>query len=142
VVLKQSQVPGMVFKRVLDNLPVEIEPSRFTTASGSIPEMTTEKPAIVLSHNPGPRNITTIGSDDTCRRRLRTGNIFLQVRTPAVFGQDTIGVDIAERLSDLFEGYNGHLPVIYSSTDIRVVGRDGAWYLTNCVLTYEFEIVA
>lgn len=134
-----SDVSGIVYNRVLANLPVEITPDRFTIASGQLPDDTTEKPGLILTHNPGPWTITTLGGEGVCRRRLRTGNVFLQVRTPAQYGMDTLSIDIADRLAKLFEGVWQDRPLIYTSVDIRHQGRDNAWFLMNVVLSYEYE---
>lgn len=136
-----SDVSGVVYNRVLANLPVEITPDRFTIASGNLPDDTTGKPGIILTHNPGPWAITTLGGEGVCRRRLRTGNVFLQVRTPAQYGMDTLSLDIADRLARLFEGIWQDRPLLYTGVDVRYVGRDNAWFLANTVITYEFEEV-
>lgn len=136
-----SDVSGVVYNRVLDNLPVEITPDRFTIASGNLPDDTTGKPGLILMHNPGPWAITTLGGEGVCRRRLRTGNVFLQVRTPAQYGMDTLSLDIADRLARLFEGIWQDRPLLYTGVDVRYVGRDNAWFLANTVITYEFEEV-
>ncbi|RTA29644.1 hypothetical protein e2701_00049 [Klebsiella phage e270.1] len=136
-----SDVSGVVYNRVLDNLPVEITPDRFTIASGNLPDDTTGKPGLILTHNPGPWAITTLGGEGVCRRRLRTGNVFLQVRTPAQYGMDTLSLDIADRLARLFEGIWQDRPLLYTGVDVRYVGRDNAWFLANTVITYEFEEV-
>lgn len=136
-----SDVSGVVYNRVLDNLPVEITPDRFTIASGNLPDDTTGKPGLILTHNPGPWAITTLGGEGVCRRRLRTGNVFLQVRTPAQHGMDTLSLDIADRLARLFEGIWQDRPLLYTGVDVRYVGRDNAWFLANTVITYEFEEV-
>lgn len=136
-----SDVSGVVYNRVLVNLPVEITPDRFTIASGNLPDDTTEKPGLILTHNPGPWAITTLGGEGVCRRRLRTGNVFLQVRTPAQYGMDTLSLDIADRLARLFEGIWQDRPLLYTGVDVRYVGRDNAWFLANTVITYEFEEV-
>lgn len=136
-----SDVSGIVYNRVLDNLPVEITPDRFTIASGNLPDDTTGKPGLILTHNPGPWAITTLGGEGVCRRRLRTGNVFLQVRTPAQYGMDTLSLDIADRLARLFEGIWQDRPLLYTGVDVRYVGRDNAWFLANTVITYEFEEV-
>lgn len=136
-----SDVSGVVHNRVLANLPVEITPDRFTIASGNLPDDTTGKPGLILTHNPGPWAITTLGGEGVCRRRLRTGNVFLQVRTPAQYGMDTLSLDIADRLARLFEGIWQDRPLLYTGVDVRYVGRDNAWFLANTVITYEFEEV-
>lgn len=136
-----SDVSGIVYNRVLANLPVEITPDRFVIASGNLPDDTTEKPGLILTHNPGPWAITTLGGPGVCRRRLRTGNVFLQVRTPTQYGMDTLGVDIADRLAKLFEGIWEDRPLIYTDIDVRNQGRDKAWFLVNTVITYEYEEV-
>ncbi|HIC1467030.1 TPA: hypothetical protein ACWZ76_004336 [Klebsiella pneumoniae] len=136
-----SDVSGVVYNRVLANLPVEITPDRFTIASGNLPDDTTGKPGLILTHNPGPWAITTLGGEGVCRRRLRTGNVFLQVRTPAQYGMDTLSLDIADRLARLFEGIWQDRPLLYTGVDVRYVGRDNAWFLANTVITYEFEEV-
>lgn len=136
-----SDVSGVVYNRVLANLPVEITPDRFTIASGDLPDDTTGKPGLILTHNPGPWAITTLGGEGVCRRRLRTGNVFLQVRTPAQYGMDTLSLDIADRLARLFEGIWQDRPLLYTGVDVRYVGRDNAWFLANTVITYEFEEV-
>ena len=136
-----SDVSGVVYNRVLANLPVEITPDRFTIASGNLPDDTTGKPGLILTHNPGPWAITTLGGEGVCRRRLRTGNVFLQVRTPAQYGMDTLSLDIAYRLARLFEGIWQDRPLLYTGVDVRYVGRDNAWFLANTVITYEFEEV-
>lgn len=136
-----SDVSGVVYNRVLANLPVEITPDRFTIASGNLPDDTTGKPGLILTHNPGPWAITTLGGEGVCRRRLRTGNLFLQVRTPAQYGMDTLSLDIADRLARLFEGIWQDRPLLYTGVDVRYVGRDNAWFLANTVITYEFEEV-
>ena len=136
-----SDVSGVVYNRVLANLPVEITPDRFTIASGNLPDDITGKPGLILTHNPGPWAITTLGGEGVCRRRLRTGNIFLQVRTPAQYGMDTLSLDIADRLARLFEGIWQDRPLLYTGVDVRYVGRDNAWFLANTVITYEFEEV-
>ena len=136
-----SDVSGVVYNRVLANLPVEITPDRFTIASGNLPDDTTGKPGLILTHNPGPWAITTLGGEGVCRRRLRTGNVFLQVRTPAQYGTDTLSLDIADRLARLFEGIWQDRPLLYTGVDVRYVGRDNAWFLANTVITYEFEEV-
>lgn len=134
-----SDVSGVVYNRVLANLPMEITPDRFTIASGNLPDDTTGKPGLILTHNPGPWAITTLGGEGVCRRRLRTGNVFLQVRTPAQYGMDTLSLDIADRLARLFEGIWQDRPLLYTGVDVRYVGRDNAWFLANTVITYEFE---
>lgn len=134
-----SDVSGIIYSRVLANLPVEITPDRFVIASGGLPDDTTEKPGLILTHNPGPWAITTLGGEGVCRRRLRTGNVFLQVRTPAQYGMDTLSIDIADRLAKLFEGVWQDRPLIYTGVDVRHQGRDNAWFLTNTVITYEYE---
>lgn len=139
--MKISDVSGVVYNRVLANLPVEITPDRFTIASGNLPDDTTKKPGLILTHNPGQWAITTLGGDGVCRRRLRTGNVFLQVRTPAQYGMDTLSLDIADRLARLFEGIWQDRPLLYTGVDVRYVGRDNAWFLANTVITYEFEEV-
>ena len=136
-----SDVSGVVYNRVLANLPMEITPDRFTIASGNLPDDTTGKPGLILTHNPGPWAITTLGGEGVCRRRLRTGNVFLQVRTPAQYGMDTLSLDIADRLARLFEGIWQDRPLLYTGVDVRYVGRDNAWFLANTVITYEFEEV-
>lgn len=136
-----SDVSGVVYNRVLANLPVEITPDRFTIASGNLPDDTTGKPGLILTHNPGPWAITTLGGEGVCRRRLRTGNVFLQVRTPAQYGMDTLSLDVADRLARLFEGIWQDRPLLYTGVDVRYVGRDNAWFLANTVITYEFEEV-
>lgn len=136
-----SDVSGVVYNRVLANLPVEITPDRFTIASGNLPDDTTGKPGLILTHNPGPWAITTLGGEGVCRRRLRTGNVFLQVRTPAQYGMETLSLDIADRLARLFEGIWQDRPLLYTGVDVRYVGRDNAWFLANTVITYEFEEV-
>lgn len=139
--MKISDVSGVVYNRVLANLPVEITPDRFTIASGNLPDDTTKKTGLILTHNPGPWAITTLGGEGVCRRRLRTGNVFLQVRTPAQYGMDTLSLDIADRLARLFEGIWQDRPLLYTGVDVRYVGRDNAWFLANTVITYEFEEV-
>lgn len=139
--MKISDVSGVVYNRVLANLPVEITPDRFTIASGNLPDDTTKKPGLILTHNPGPWAVTTLGGEGVCRRRLRTGNVFLQVRTPAQYGMDTLSLDIADRLARLFEGIWQDRPLLYTGVDVRYVGRDNAWFLANTVITYEFEEV-
>lgn len=139
--MKISDVSGVVYNRVLANLPVEITPDRFTIESGNLPDDTTGKPGLILTHNPGPWAITTLGGEGVCRRRLRTGNVFLQVRTPAQYGMDTLSLDIADRLARLFEGIRQDRPLLYTGVDVRYVGRDNAWFLANTVITYEFEEV-
>jgi hypothetical protein len=52
---------------------------------------------------------------------------------------DTLSIDIADRLAKLFEGIWQDRPLIYTSVDIRHQGRDNAWFLTNVVLSYEYE---
>lgn len=137
--MKISDVSGIVYNRVKLNLPVEIPSDRFIIASGTLPNDTSTKPGLVMTHNPGPWAITTLGGEGVCRRRLRTGNIFLQVRTPTQPGMDTLGLDIADRLARLFEGVWSDTPLLYTGVDVRYQGRDNAWFLTNTVITYEFE---
>lgn len=137
-----TDVPDIVYKVISESLPPEIAPDRFTIISGAIPNDDTEKPALILSHVPGPWATTTIGGPGVCRRRLRTGLIFLQVRTPAQYGQDSLGINIAEQIGKLFEVRWEDLPLKYTAVDIRAQGRSDAFYLCNCVLTYEFDTVA
>lgn len=134
-----ADVSNVVYNRVLAGLPVEITPDRFRIASGDLPADTTEQPGLILTHNPGPWAITTLGGEGVCRRRLRTGNVFLQVRTPAEYGMDTLCIDIADRLARLFEGVWQDRPLLYTGVDVRYQGRDNAWFLTNTVITYEYE---
>lgn len=136
-----ADVSNIVYNRVLAGLPAEIETDRFIIASGDLAADTTEKPGLILTHKPGPWMITTLGGEGVCRRRLRTGNVFLQVRTPTEYGMDTLCTDIAGRLGKLFEGIWQDRPLIYKDIDIRDQGRDGSWFLTNTVITYEFEEV-
>lgn len=140
--MNQSDVSDIVYKVVVASLPSEILPERFTILSGDIPNDDTQIPGLILSHVPGPWAITTLGGNGVCRRRLRTGNVFLQVRTPIGYGQDQLGIAIAEQLGNLFEGRWQDLPLKYTGVDIRAQGRSDAWYLCNCVLTYEFDNVA
>jgi hypothetical protein len=136
-----ADVSNIVYNRVLAGLPAEIETDRFVIASGDLEVDTTEKPGLILTHNPGPWTITTLGGEGVCRRRLRTGNVFLQVRTPAEYGMDTLCIDIGDRLGRLFEGVWQDRPLLYTGIDVRYQGRDNAWFLTNTVITYEFEEV-
>lgn len=136
-----ADVSNIVYNRVLAGLPAEIETDRFVIASGDLEADTTEKPGLILTHNPGPWAITTLGGDGVCRRRKRTGNVFLQVRTPAEYGMDTLCIDIGDRLGRLFEGVWQDRPLLYTGIDVRYQGRDNAWFLTNTVITYEFEEV-
>lgn len=136
-----ADVSNIVYNRVLAGLPAEIENDRFVIASGDLEADTTEKPGLILTHNPGPWTITTLGGEGVCRRRLRTGNVFLQVRTPAEYGMDTLCIDIGDRLGRLFEGVWQDRPLLYTGIDVRYQGRDNAWFLTNTVITYEFEEV-
>lgn len=117
---------------------MEIPAARFTIASGNLPNDTTQIPGLILTHNPGPWAITTLGGEGVCRRRTRTGNIFLQVRTPAEYGNDTLSLDLADRIARLFEGTNDGI-VKYDETNVQNVGRSGAWWIANCVITYQFE---
>lgn len=133
-----SEVSDLVYNRVAANLPVEIPAARFTIASGNLPNDTTQIPGLILTHNPGPWAITTLGGEGVCRRRTRTGNIFLQVRTPAEYGNDTLSLDLADRIARLFEGTNDGI-VKYDETNVQNVGRSGAWWIANCVITYQFE---
>lgn len=123
------------FKRLRDNLPVGIN---LTIASGTISNMSTTEPTIVMTHNPGPRYPTTIGD---CKRRTREGIIYFQVRYPAINGGDTQCMILSEKIAKLFEHvYNGNW-LRYGDTECRNLGRDGAWYMYNVVINYSFEEV-
>lgn len=133
-----TQVGDDAFIRLKNNLPVEVDADRVTIESGAIPNMTTDKPAIVMSHTPGPRYATTIGD---VKRRQRDGIIYFQVRTPAAFGAETKCIEISEKVSRLFEYvYVGNC-LRYNECEIRKLGRDGAWYICNVVVNYSYEEV-
>lgn len=125
------------YSRVLGALlDIGVEPSRFTIASGTIPNMSTDKPAIVMTHNPGLRYPTTIGA---CKRRERVGIIYFQVRFPAIKGGDTLSMIAAEKISKLFESVYVGDSLRYNDVELRNIGRDGAWYLYNVVVNYSYE---
>lgn len=140
--MRQSDVADVAYKLVLNNLPSEVDPSRLWIKSGNIPNDDVQSPAIVLTHVPASWAVTTLGGEGVCRRRDRNGLIFLQVRTPTEEGMDNLGIKIAEDLGNLFEGRWQDLPIVYTGVELREPLRDGAWFLTNCVITYKFEIVA
>lgn len=133
-----KQVGDDALIRLKNNLPSEVDPDRVTIESGEIPDMTTDKPAIVMSHAPGLRYATTIGD---VKRRERVGIIYFQVRTPAEYGSDTECINISEKVSRLFEYvYVGNC-LRYNECEIRKLGRDGAWYICNVVVNYSYEEV-
>lgn len=125
------------YKRVFNELPnLGVDTGRYTIASGEIPNMSTDKPAIVMTHQPGLRYPTTIGD---CKRRERVGIIYFQVRYPAVKGGDTACMTIAEKISRLFESVYVGNSLRYNDVELRNIGRDGAWYLYNVVVNYSYE---
>lgn len=134
-----ADVSNIVYQRVLAGLPPEIPATRFKIASGNLDADSAKTPGLILTNNPARFTITTLGGEGVCRRRLRTGTIFLQVRVPAEYGGDTRCIDIAGRLAQLFEGVWQDRPLLYKDIDVRYQGRDNAWFITNTVINYEFE---
>ena len=136
----QSDILNIVYNRILT---ANIVPSgRLFTSSNAPIEQQVSQPRVVLTLLPATGQITTLGSDDVCRRREYGGVVFAAVHTPIKQGGDTLGIRYAEQIQALFEGRNADAPLYYDNVAVRTTGRDGtAAYVTNCVITYRLETV-
>jgi hypothetical protein len=135
----QSDILNVVYNRIT---AANILPGRVFTSSNVPLEQQVSQPRIVLSLLPATAEITTLGSDDVCRRREYGGVVFAAVHTPIQKGEDITGIRYAEQIQALFEGRNADAPLYYDNVAVRTTGRDGtAAYVTNCVITYRLETV-
>ena len=135
----QSDILNVVYNRIT---AANILPGRVFTSSNVPTEHKVDQPRIVLTLLPATAEITTLGSDDVCRRREYGGLVFCAVHTPIQPGKDITGIRYAEQIQALFEGRNADAPLYYDNVAVRTTGRDGtAAYVTNCVITYRLESV-
>lgn len=135
----QSDILNVVYNRIQ---AANILPGRLFTSSNCPIEQKVTQPRIVLTLLPATAQITTLGSDDVCRRREYGGLVFCAVHTPIQRGEDIAGIRYAEQIQALFEGRNADAPLYYDNVAVRTTGRDGtAAYVTNCVITYRLESV-
>lgn len=137
-----SEILDPVYVRVRDNLPVGLTADRMFTATTNPTEQSVTKSKVVLYLEPAASRITTLGSEEVCRRFERAGTIRVVVHTPAQVNGDIAGIMIAEQIAALFEGYAGHSPVHYDNVAVRSTGRDGnAAWLTSVVMSYRLDVV-
>lgn len=135
----QSDILNIVYNRIA---AANILPSRLFTSANCPVEEQVSQPRIVLTLLPATGQITTLGSDEVCRRREYAGVVFCAVHTPIKAGGDILGIRYAEQVQALFEGLNADAPLYYDNVAVRTTGRDGtAAYVTNCVITYRLETV-
>ena len=135
----QSDILNVIYNRIV---AANILPGRVFTSSTVPTEQKVTQSRIVLSLLPATGGITTLGSDDVCRRREYGGVVFCAVHTPLQRGGDILGIEYAEQIQALFEGRNADAPLYYDNVAVRTTGRDStAVYVTNCVITYRLETV-
>ena len=138
----QSDILNIVYNRIAANMPSGVSPSRLFTASKAPEEQQVSQPKIILTLVPATGAITTLGSDEVCRRREYGGTVFASVHTPLQGGQDIQSVRYAEQIQALFEGRNADTPLYYDNVALRGLGREStASFITNVVLTYRLETV-
>ena len=136
----QSDILNIVYNRIL---AANIVPTgRLFTASKAPNETQVSQPKIILTLAPATGQITTLGSDEVCRRREYGGVVFAAVHTPLQQGQDIQSIRYAEQVQALFEGRNADAPLYYDNVAVRGDGRQStASFITNCVITYRLETV-
>lgn len=135
----QSDILNIVYNRIV---AANILTGRVFTSSNAPVEEQVTQPRVVLTLLPATGQITTLGSDDVCRRREYGGLVFAAVHTPIKAGGDILGIRFAEQIQALFEGRNADAPLYYDNVAVRAIGRDGkAAFITNCVITYRLETV-
>lgn len=140
--MQQSEILDVFYLRIAANLPAGFPTGRLFTSSTVPDESTVTVPRIILTLLPTTAQITTLGSDEVCRRRDYGGTVFVAVHTPVQPGQDIKGIEYAEHIQSLFMGRNADAPLHYDNVTVRTTGRDGtAAYITNVVTTYRLEAV-
>lgn len=141
--MQQSEILDVFYLRIAANLPAGFPAGRIFTSS-NVPqnEDIVTVPRIILTLLPATAQITTLGSDEVCRRRDYGGTVFAAVHTPVQPGQDIKGIEYAQHIQSLFMGRQQDAPLHYDNVAVRTTGRDGnAAYITNVVTLYRLEAV-
>lgn len=86
-------------------------------------------------------NQVSLGSINGKRRQEQSGVVFVQMFTPGGDGQK-----IADPLGDvILDAYRtgGATPsgVQFRSARRAEVGKDGAWFLTNCLVDFQYDLI-
>lgn len=140
--MQQSEILDVFYLRIAANLPAGFPVGRLFTSSNAPDESIVTVPRIILTLLPSTAAITTLGSDEVCRRRDYGGTVFAAVQTPVQPGQDIKGIEYAQHIQSLFMGRNADAPLHYDNVSVRTTGRDGsAAYITNVVTLYRLEAV-
>lgn len=138
----QSDILNIVYARIAANMPSGVSSSRLFTASKAPVETNVSTSKIILTLVPATGAITTLGSDEVCRRREYGGVVFAACHTPLQPGNDIQSVRYAEHIQALFEGRNADAPLYYDNVAARGDGRQStASFITNVVITYRLETV-
>jgi len=139
----QSEILDVFYLRIAANLPPGFPSGRlFTGSTAPQNEDIVLTPRIILTLLPATSAITTLGSDEVCRRREHGGTVFVAIHTPVQPGGDILGIQYAQHIQSLFQGRNTDAPLHYDNVAVRTTGRDGnAAFITNVVTLYRLESV-
>lgn len=148
----QSEILDVFYLRIAANLPPgfpdDLDPITgmpvrlYTSSTAPQNEDIVTTARIILTLLPATSAITTLGSDEVCRRRDHGGTVFAAVHTPVAPGGDILGIQYAQHIQALFQGRQQDAPLHYDNVTVRTTGRDGnAAYITNVVTLYRLESV-